>query len=141
MKLRLKRKLLLNPLTFVLFVFLYNEYLIYWQTFILGCGWPKWSHREDYVNVMLLADTHLLGSRNGHWFDKLRREWQQQRAFQTAQFLLKPNVVVILGDLTDEGKWCSDREVLYCFIILKARTSILTNILIQLIDIQIDMCA
>jgi hypothetical protein len=112
MKLRSKRKLILNPLAFILLVFFYNEYLIYWQVFMLGCGWPRAaSHRNDLVNVMLLADTHLLGSRDGHWFDKLRREWQQHRAFQTARSLLKPEIIVILGDLTDEGKWCSDREV------------------------------
>jgi hypothetical protein len=118
MKLRSKKKFLLNPLTFVVFIFLYNEYLIYWQTFIFGCNWSKPGDKDDLLNVMLLADTHLLGSRNGHWFDKLRREWQQHRAFQTAQSLLKPDVIVILGDLTDEGKWCSDREVL-CFLLLK----------------------
>lgn len=25
------------------------------------------------LRVMLLADTHLLGPKRGHWFDKLRR--------------------------------------------------------------------
>lgn len=25
------------------------------------------------IHVMLIADTHLLGPRKGHWFDKLRR--------------------------------------------------------------------
>jgi hypothetical protein len=59
-----------------------------------------------------VSDTHLLGSRNGHWFDKLRREWQQHRAFQTSRFLFQPDYMVILGDLTDEGKWCSDKEVI-----------------------------
>jgi len=62
---------------------------------------------------MLIADTHLLGSQKGHWFDKLRREWQQHRAFQTARSLLKPDYIVIMGDLTDEGKWCSDRYIYF----------------------------
>merc|ERR550517_1891817 len=48
---------------------------------------------------MVLADTHLLGSRNGHWFDKLRREWQMHRAFQTAQTYFSPQHVFFLGDL------------------------------------------
>ncbi|PAA68219.1 hypothetical protein BOX15_Mlig000731g1 [Macrostomum lignano] len=59
---------------------------------------------------MLLADTHLLGWRQGHWFDKLRREWQMERAFQTSLFLHRPQVVIILGDLFDEGKWADDFE-------------------------------
>lgn len=28
---------------------------------------------EIPVHAMFLADTHLLGSKNGHWFDKLKR--------------------------------------------------------------------
>ncbi|XP_044752280.1 metallophosphoesterase 1-like isoform X2 [Coccinella septempunctata] len=59
---------------------------------------------------MVIADTHLLGPRNGHWFDKLRREWQMQRAFQTAVALLKPELVFILGDILDEGFYCTSKE-------------------------------
>lgn len=49
------------------------------------------------VYAMVIADTHLLGSRNGHWFDKWRREWQMHRAFQTAMTLHSPDVVFVLG--------------------------------------------
>lgn len=35
------------------------------------------------------------------------REWQMERAFQTALWLLQPEVVFILGDVFDEGKWSS----------------------------------
>ena len=59
---------------------------------------------------MFLADTHLLGRRQGHWFDKLRREWQMHRAFQTAMTYFKPELVVFLGDVFDEGKWAGDDE-------------------------------
>ncbi|PZC81140.1 hypothetical protein B5X24_HaOG213241 [Helicoverpa armigera] len=62
------------------------------------------------VYAMVIADTHLLGSRNGHWFDKWRREWQMHRAFQTAMTLHSPEVVFVLGDLFDEGKWCPEKE-------------------------------
>lgn len=68
---------------------------------------------EEPVKVMVLADTHLLGSRNGHWFDKLRREWQMHRSFQTAMHLHKPDIVFILGDLTDEGSFCNPKEFEY----------------------------
>ncbi|CAD5116745.1 DgyrCDS5600 [Dimorphilus gyrociliatus] len=59
---------------------------------------------------MFLADTHILGNREGHWFDKLRREWQMERSFQTAMAIHSPEVVFILGDLFDEGKWSNDVE-------------------------------
>lgn len=57
---------------------------------------------------MLLADTHLLGPHNGHWFDKLRREWQMHRAFQTSVWLYQPDVIFILGDIFDEGQWVDE---------------------------------
>lgn len=48
------------------------------------CEWPALNHGKEDLNVhvdtmdksvkaMFIADTHLLGSREGHWFDKLRR--------------------------------------------------------------------
>lgn len=65
------------------------------------CGWIMLSKEPndgvEPVYAMVIADTHLLGSRNGHWFDKWRREWQMHRAFQTAMTLHKPNVVFVLG--------------------------------------------
>jgi predicted MPP superfamily phosphohydrolase len=89
----------------------------------LGCSWPQLSKiNQDFtiqppkdsnskpLRVMFIADTHLLGSREGYWFNKLRREWQMHRSFQSAHFLFEPHVIFFLGDLTDEGKWCSDHE-------------------------------
>ncbi|XP_039279955.1 metallophosphoesterase 1-like [Nilaparvata lugens] len=98
------------------------EYVIYY-VIMIQCWWPDLSpDHEDKsiplrdgkeIKVMMLADTHLLGSRKGHWFDKLRREWQMYRAFQTAISLHSPDVVFVLGDLFDEGLWCSDAEFTY----------------------------
>ncbi len=88
------------------------EYLIYYPV-LWKCGYPKLaqdSGDEEVLKVMLLSDTHLLGSRHGHWFDKLRREWQMRRAFQTAQTLFSPDLVVFLGDVFDEAKWCGPDE-------------------------------
>jgi ethanolamine phosphate phosphodiesterase len=59
---------------------------------------------------MLVADTHMLGPRLGHWLDQLRREWQMQRSFQSAMTLFRPEYVFILGDIFDEGKWVNHRE-------------------------------
>ncbi|XP_065356655.1 metallophosphoesterase 1 homolog [Calliphora vicina] len=75
------------------------------------CQWPI-GHSEtlaqDDVNAntlhaMIIADTHLLGPINGHWLDKLYREWHMRRAFQASMLVHKPNVVFVLGDLFDEG--------------------------------------
>ncbi|XP_064640414.1 metallophosphoesterase 1-like isoform X2 [Lineus longissimus] len=59
---------------------------------------------------MILADTHLLGWSQGHWFDKIRREWQMERSFKSASLLFSPDAVFILGDIFDEGKWANDKE-------------------------------
>uniref|UniRef100_A0A3P8X5N3 Metallophosphoesterase 1 n=1 Tax=Cynoglossus semilaevis TaxID=244447 RepID=A0A3P8X5N3_CYNSE len=95
-------------------VFFFCEYLIYFPT-ILKCAWPKIGNvraveGSEEVRAMVLSDTHLLGAVGGHWFDKLRREWQMERAFQTALWLLRPHIVFILGDIFDEGKWSSQKH-------------------------------
>ncbi|RXM28268.1 Metallophosphoesterase 1 [Acipenser ruthenus] len=37
-------------------------------------------------------------------------EWQMERAFQTAMWFLRPEIVFILGDIFDEGKWSSPKN-------------------------------
>ncbi|XP_072114889.1 metallophosphoesterase 1 isoform X1 [Mobula birostris] len=86
---------------------------------LLRCRWPQLkasAQRGQYrpfgpvLRALFLADTHLLGALRGHWLDKLRREWQMERAFQTAMWLFEPDAVFILGDLFDEGKWSSPKD-------------------------------
>ncbi|XP_015780307.1 PREDICTED: metallophosphoesterase 1-like [Acropora digitifera] len=93
-------------------LFLFCEWLIYYLV-IFQCSWPDISLQDGKsqfqpLKTMILTDTHLLGPRNGHWFDKLRREWQMERAFQTAISYFKPDVVFLLGDLFDEGMTSND---------------------------------
>lgn len=107
---RSSRVLLLKLTVIVVSVLLLCEYLIYYLV-IFRCRWPEvktlahGDSQEPVLKAMFLADTHLLGEIRGHWLDKLRREWQMERAFQTALWLLQPEVVFILGDIFDEGKW------------------------------------
>ncbi|XP_077634211.1 metallophosphoesterase 1 isoform X3 [Crocuta crocuta] len=107
-----RRSFLVSKLIAVVFaVLLFCEYLIYYLV-IFRCDWPEvktpaHNSGQETLKVMFLADTHLLGEVRGHWLDKLRREWQMERAFQTALWLLQPKVVFILGDIFDEGKWSS----------------------------------
>ncbi|KAM9225113.1 metallophosphoesterase 1 isoform 1-T3 [Dugong dugon] len=109
--------LLLKLIAVVFVVLLFCEFLIYYLV-IFQCNWPEVktpAHGRDQgtpepvLKAMFLADTHLLGEVRGHWLDKLRREWQMERAFQTALWLLQPELVFILGDIFDEGKWSSSQ--------------------------------
>lgn len=62
------------------------------------CSWPVLqTQNSDALKALILADTHLLGSRKGHWLDKWRREWQMHRSFQTIITLHQPDAVFLLG--------------------------------------------
>ncbi|XP_054020099.1 metallophosphoesterase 1 isoform X2 [Dryobates pubescens] len=115
--LSLKKQLcfLLKLVCFVSSVFIFCEFLVYYVV-IFQCQWPEvkggaqggeTEASTSVLKAIILADTHLLGEIKGHWLDKLRREWQMERSFQTALWLLQPDIVFILGDVFDEGKWSS----------------------------------
>lgn len=104
----------------VLGIFFFCEFAIYYLV-LLRCSWPQLNEaledqnvqlNENYkpVKAMILSDLHLLGPRTGHWFDKLRREWQMHRAFQTVMTIHNPDVVFIVGDIFDEGFWSTTEE-------------------------------
>ncbi|KAL7645014.1 UNVERIFIED_CONTAM: hypothetical protein RMT77_003384 [Armadillidium vulgare] len=117
---KFRSKFLKNFINFFLYSILVILYCEYFHYFIIlsQCSWPSFQRKTtennyEVLKVMVLADTHLLGSRNGHWFDKLRREWQMHRSFQTSIMLHNPDLVIFLGDLFDEGKWCPPEEFEY----------------------------
>ncbi|KZS21114.1 metallophosphoesterase 1 isoform X1 [Daphnia magna] len=90
-------------------VFFYCEYLIYF--FVQSsCDWPKLPQSNQSLRALILADTHLLGPYRGHWFDKLRREWQMSMSWLAANTLHSPDVVFFLGDIFDEGKWANQKQ-------------------------------
>ncbi|MEE6464510.1 hypothetical protein FKM82_006282 [Ascaphus truei] len=106
---------LLKFLGLFLAVVLFCEFLVYYFA-IIRCSWPDVKRVPDQdsksasaLRVMFLSDTHLLGEIRGHWLDKLRREWQMERSYQSALWLLQPDIVFILGDLFDEGKWSNSK--------------------------------
>ena len=98
MKMRTLKKLSQRILLITSLALFYNEFLIYYLV-LSNCGYPAVPQGDNTVSAMILADTHLLGARNGHWFDKLRREWQMHRTFQTAQTIFRPEHVFFLGML------------------------------------------
>lgn len=105
--------ILLKFLTIIFLVFFFCEFLLYYFV-IFWCAWPVLknapsAHSSTPLKAMFLSDTHLLGEIQGHWFDKLRREWQMERAYQSALWLMQPDIVFILGDLFDEGKWSNSK--------------------------------
>ncbi|XP_040209881.1 metallophosphoesterase 1 isoform X2 [Rana temporaria] len=105
--------ILLKFLTIIFLVIFFCEFMLYYFV-IFRCAWPDLknapsAHSSTPLKAMFLSDTHLLGEIRGHWFDKLRREWQMERAYQSALWLMQPDIVFILGDLFDEGKWSNSK--------------------------------
>ncbi|VDI03302.1 Hypothetical predicted protein [Mytilus galloprovincialis] len=107
---------------FIILVFLlvfYCEFLHYYFV-LLMCKWPTLPHQQAEgtiggmksppLKAMIIADTHILGWREGHWLDRIRREWMMEKSFQASMTIHNPQVVFMLGDLLDEGKWCSSKE-------------------------------
>jgi len=121
-RMRLNYKHLLFVSSLVLALFIYCEFLVYYIVVWWNCSYPQLSQTNRQSNngyktggkpvlhAMFIADTHLLGSRLGHWFDKLRREWQMRQSFSTAYRFFQPEVVFFLGDVFDEAKWCGPSE-------------------------------
>ena len=80
MRLNLRHILFLSSL--VLGLFVYNEIVVYHLVIWWNCSYPTMPNRQaspggykaggkPLLHAMFLADTHLLGRRLGHWFDKV----------------------------------------------------------------------
>lgn len=95
-KLKTIRRKLLRFFSILSIGLVYNEFLVYYFVLCM-CTYPPALDSPPKTPVMILADTHLLGSRLGHWADKLRREWQMHRTFQAAQTLFAPSHIFFLG--------------------------------------------
>ncbi|GAU92466.1 hypothetical protein RvY_04543 [Ramazzottius varieornatus] len=84
------------------------EHLIYYSA-LWKCSWPTMDCGVNDPNNMLprkaflLADTHLLTRWSNQW-DRTIREWHMERSFQTANFLLQPDLVFVLGDVLNNGQ-------------------------------------
>jgi len=87
-----------------------NPHFVIYIIVQFQCDWPQLNTGDKGLRVLFLADTHLLGPFRGHWFDKLRREWQMSTAFVTADYLHSADIVFFLGDVFDEGQWVDESQ-------------------------------
>eukprot|EP01090_Pellita_catalonica_P007114 TRINITY_DN17725_c0_g1_i1.p1 TRINITY_DN17725_c0_g1~~TRINITY_DN17725_c0_g1_i1.p1 ORF type:complete len:401 (-),score=38.72 TRINITY_DN17725_c0_g1_i1:25-1227(-) len=89
------------------------EFSIYFFTLSRNCSWPQNVEKDkDPLFVAIIADPHLIGKK-GHWFDRLRREWQMKMSFRATITIFSPDLVVLLGDSLDRGHKYSDSEIWY----------------------------
>lgn len=120
-KLRIMRVNLSSVFEAVLLVaisILWCELGYYYLVFYINCSnWPGIGDKltendQKLTKLLVIADTHIMGSIKSVKIDKLRREWQMKQAFWISRSILQPDVIVFMGDLIDEGSFSRDFEEL-----------------------------
>ncbi|CAK9195422.1 unnamed protein product [Sphagnum troendelagicum] len=67
------------------------------------------SSSSSSLKVAVVADLHLAGP-GTHWFDRFRRESFLQSTFRKIYWKLKPDALVVLGDVSDAGRKSNDAQ-------------------------------
>jgi hypothetical protein len=63
--------------------------------------------RGDGLRILLVADTHILGPLRRHWVDIRWSDWGIYKALASAVWVHTPDVVIVNGDVFDEGNIAS----------------------------------
>jgi hypothetical protein len=96
-----------------LLVIFYNEFLVYWISY------SNWPHRHNLqstedINLLLVADPQLIGDVDEPWYRDSIAKWDCDRylksTYQLAEWYAKPDLVIFLGDLFDEGVKATNRQ-------------------------------
>lgn len=84
----------------------------YYFIFASNCaGWPgpqAAGETNHLKKILVISDTHIMGPVRSWRIDKIRREWQMQQAFWISNSIYKPEVIIFLGDILDEGSFSHD---------------------------------
>lgn len=109
-RLLLKSKFILYCSLLVIF---YNEFLIYW---IYYSNWPLGHHikSNEKINLLLVADPQLIGDFDEPWYRSSIAKWDCDRyllnTYRLAEWHVKPDLVIFLGDLFDEGVKATNKQ-------------------------------
>lgn len=102
---------IIESLIFCCVCVLWCEYGYYFYTFYSKCqGWPEPPAKPNFnspnlTHILVISDTHIMGSKKSIWIDKLRREWQMSQSFKISNKIFQPDVIIFLGDILDEGSF------------------------------------
>ena len=99
-------------------IIFYNEFAVYWINYL---GWPTLtkikvdeSTGEKSLRFLLVADPQLIGENDEPWYYDWIARWDSDRylrnTFLLAESYTKPDVIIYLGDLFDEGLKSSDAQ-------------------------------
>jgi hypothetical protein len=95
-----------------LIIIFYNEFLVYWQSYF---NWPSlFKTDKTDLRLLLVADPQLIGDNDEPWYQESIAKWDSDRYLENTYRLAlahtKPDVIIFLGDLFDEGLKASDEQ-------------------------------
>lgn len=102
-----------------LLILFYNEFVVYWISYVY---WPSLSlhnsnrdgNNDSNLRLLLVADPQLIGDNDEPWYLKSIAKWDSDRylriSFMMAYAYSKPDVIIFLGDLFDEGLKSTDLQ-------------------------------
>lgn len=93
------------------FLLTFNEVLIYR---VQRFKWTKINclNVEHCTRILFVADPQILGNVNERFYARLDNDRHLALNYKAAVKFVKPNVIIFLGDLMDEGSIASDRQYL-----------------------------
>lgn len=96
---------------FIILLVFFNEFLIYR---IQKFTWKqiKCSNDENCTRVLLVADPQILGNCHESFYARIDSDRHLSHNYKVALSFVKPDVIIFLGDLMDEGSISSDRQFL-----------------------------
>ncbi|XP_046677998.1 cell division control protein 1-like [Homalodisca vitripennis] len=99
---------LLIPLGVCGFI-LFREFLVY---FVWSLLWPSMTCGiiRELQSVLLVASPRILGESTETWFSRWNDDRYLRRSFAAAVRHVKPDLIIFLGDLMDEGSLANDEE-------------------------------
>lgn len=113
---QLNRRIIVESILILAFSIIWCELGHYYFVFFFNCsGWPglndATTHSDhNMTKMMIITDTHIMGPIKSMKLDKLRREWQMKQSFRISNNLYKPDVIIFMGDLLDEGSFSSEKD-------------------------------
>ena len=93
---------------------LYNEFIAY---LISYAQWPSihnFHNQNNSVRFLLVADPQLIGDEDEPWYRSMIAKWDSDKYLRSTYGLahnyVKPDLVMFLGDLFDEGVKATDEQ-------------------------------
>jgi ethanolamine phosphate phosphodiesterase len=92
-------------------LFFFNEFLIY-RLQIFSWTKLKCTNKENCVKILFVADPQILGEINEKSLARFDSDRHLRENYRVTLKFVKPDAIIFLGDLMDEGSIASDRQLL-----------------------------